>query len=102
VKFKVIGSTLTLGLSPFQPEDASPMTVAHLTGFAVSGKDGKWFPAKGAIDSDTVLLSSDAVPHPVAVRYNWGGFPKGNLYNKEGLPAAPFRTDTNQPVNFSN
>ncbi len=100
VKFKNVGSGLTLGISPFQQEDIGPATTAHLTGFSLSGKDGKWFPARGVIHGDTVLLSSDAVPYPVAVRYNWAGFPKGNLYNKEGFPAPPFRTDTEQPMRF--
>ena len=43
---------------------------------------------------DDVVVSSAAVPDPVAVRYAWADNPEGcNLYNREGLPASPFRTD---------
>jgi sialate O-acetylesterase len=40
-----------------------------------------------------VGLTAPSVPKPVAVRYNWANNPVGNLYNKDGLPAPPFRTD---------
>ena len=40
-----------------------------------------------------MVVSSDKVPNPVAVRYGWANFPIGNLWNKDGLPASPFRTD---------
>jgi len=39
------------------------------------------------------VLTCAAVPAPVAVRYSWANNPLGNLYNREGLPAVPFRTD---------
>ncbi|AWM37300.1 hypothetical protein GobsT_47510 [Gemmata obscuriglobus] len=74
-----------------------------LVGFQVAGKDGKFVPAKAAIKDDTVVLSSELVPEPVAVRYGWVNFAKPtlNFFNKEGLPATPFRTDeapyTTQP-----
>jgi len=97
VDFDSVGSGLVLGVSPWKAEGDSPSLVTSLKGFALAGSDRKWFPAQGRIEGDTVLLWSDAVPHPVAVRYGWRGFPKGTLYNKEGLPAAPFRTDTDQP-----
>jgi len=49
--------------------------------------------AKAEIFGDTVVVSSDEVPLPVAVRYGWSDVPDGNLFNQEGLPASPFRTD---------
>lgn len=64
-----------------------------LKGFAISGADGKWKWAEAYIDGDTVVVSSPDIPIPAAVRYNWADNPVGNLYNKENLPAAPFRTD---------
>ena len=65
-----------------------------LKGFAVAGKDRKFVWAHAEIDGDTVLVSSDHVRDPVAVRYAWANNPEGcNLSNKEGLPAGPFRTD---------
>jgi sialate O-acetylesterase len=62
--------------------------------FAIAGDDSKFVWADAKIDGDSVLVSSPEVPQPVAVRYAWANNPTGaNLYNKEGLPAAPFRTD---------
>lgn len=64
-----------------------------LRGFAVAGEDRKFYWAKARIAGGWVLLRSDKVPHPVAVRYGWASNPNCNLYNKDGLPASPFRTD---------
>ena len=64
-----------------------------LRGFAVAGADKVFHWADAAIDGDSVIVSSAAVPAPVAVRYAWADNPDCNLYNKEGLPASPFRTD---------
>ena len=64
-----------------------------LTGFAVAGRDRKFHWADGVIKGDRVVLSSPEVPEPVAVRYGWSDFPIVNLFNKDGLPASPFRTD---------
>ena len=62
--------------------------------FAIAGKDKKFVWANAEIRGNTVIVSSPAVRHPVAVRYAWADNPEGaNLYNKEGLPASPFRTD---------
>jgi len=63
--------------------------------FTISGKDGKFVPATARIDHDTLLVSSPEVAEPAAVRYAWDNYPEGcNLYNGDGLPAAPFRTDS--------
>ncbi|MGN6553147.1 MAG: sialate O-acetylesterase [Verrucomicrobiota bacterium] len=71
-------------------EDAS----GKLKRFAIAGADRKWFWADAIIDGDTVIVSSPKVPAPVAVRYGYSMNPAGcNLYNREGLPASPFRTD---------
>jgi sialate O-acetylesterase len=64
-----------------------------LTGFAVAGADGKFVPAEAKIDGAQIIVSSPAVAEPKSVRYNWAAFPEGNLYNADGLPAVPFRTD---------
>lgn len=66
-----------------------------LVGFQVAGKDGKFVPAKAVIKGETVVVSSEMVPEPTAVRYGWVNFSKPtlNFFNKEGLPATPFRTD---------
>jgi sialate O-acetylesterase len=64
-----------------------------LKGFAIAGEDRKFVWADAIIEGDTIVVSSDKVAEPVAVRYAWADNPVCNLYNKEGLPASPFRTD---------
>ncbi|MBI1930030.1 sialate O-acetylesterase [Candidatus Poribacteria bacterium] len=64
-----------------------------LTGFAIAGKNRKFVWADARIEGNTVVVWSDQVSKPVAVRYAWADNPECNLYNKEGLPASPFRTD---------
>jgi sialate O-acetylesterase len=66
----------------------------YLKGFSMAGKDKKFVWAKAYIDGDDVYVFSDAIEKPVAVRYGWADNPDDvNLYNKEGFPASPFRTD---------
>jgi sialate O-acetylesterase len=64
-----------------------------LTGFTVAGADGVFHPANAMIEGETVVVTSAAVSAPVAVRYGWANVASGNLFNKAGLPASPFRTD---------
>ena len=85
----------------YQPLSTDPKTVplvrnspgGELEGFTVCGLDHKWSWATAKIDGDAVVVWSDAVPEPVAVRYAWAQNPFCNLYNAAGLPASPFRTD---------
>ena len=65
-----------------------------LHGFAVAGTDRKFHWATARVVGREVVVQSAAVPHPVAVRYDWASNPDGTLYNRAGLPAPPFRTDT--------
>ncbi len=64
-----------------------------LKGFTIAGEDGNFVPAKAEIKGEHVLLSADGIKEPKAVRYGWDKVPDVNLFNKEGLPASPFRTD---------
>ena len=64
-----------------------------LTGFSIAGEDEKFYWADAEIKGKCIVLSSDDVPNPVAVRYGWANNPDCNLYNEAGLPASPFRTD---------
>ena len=64
-----------------------------LLGFTVAGLDQKFHKADAEIRGDTVVLKCDAVPEPVAVRYAWQDSPIANLWNKDGLPTATFRSD---------
>jgi sialate O-acetylesterase len=72
-----------------------------LQGFAIAGADKKFHRAAARIDGDSVLVSSPEVDAPVSVRYAWGDSPECNLFNKEGLPASPFRTDEWPGATFS-
>ncbi|NQX02685.1 sialate O-acetylesterase [bacterium] len=65
----------------------------ELQGFTLAGADGKFLPASAEIQGNTVIVTSDQVTRPAAVRYNWAMMTEGNLFNREDLPAAPFRTD---------
>jgi sialate O-acetylesterase len=83
LNFTSIGSGLTGGSD--KPLDS----------FAIAGKDRKWYWAEAKIDEDSILLTSPKVKKPVAARYAWGMNPsqRNLLYNQEGFPASPFRTD---------
>jgi sialate O-acetylesterase len=62
--------------------------------FAISGADRNFVWAQARIEGDSVVVWSDAIVRPVAVRYAWADNPAGaNLYNVNGLPASPVRTD---------
>jgi sialate O-acetylesterase len=65
-----------------------------LTWFSIAGADRKFVDAVARIDGDTVLVSSDRVSKPVAVRFGWSNLAEPNLGNREGLPASPFRTES--------
>ncbi|MBO0798970.1 MAG: sialate O-acetylesterase, partial [Blastocatellia bacterium] len=66
----------------------------ELKGFLIAGEDKVWHEAKAVIKGGKqVEVTSEDVAKPVAVRYGWAKYPECNLYNKEGLPASPFRTD---------
>lgn len=93
IHFDHVGSGLMVG-----KKDGRNPTVevagAKLKRFAISGEDKNWFWGDAVIEGETVLVSSPDVPKPVAVRYAFSMNPEGcKLYNKEGLPASPFRTD---------
>ena len=94
----------------FQPTSTAPDTTrklvrnspqSELEGFMICGEDRHWKWADAKIDGATVVVSSPAVPKPVAVRYAWENNPTCNLYNKAGLPAVPFRTDDFPPATLN-
>ena len=64
-----------------------------LTRFQIAGEDKEFVEANATIDGNTVIVSSDAIENPVAVRFGWHQSAEPNFMNKEGLPASPFRTD---------
>jgi sialate O-acetylesterase len=64
-----------------------------LKGFAIAGEDRKFVNAEAEIEGDTVVVHAEKVSKPVAVRFGWANYPVVNFWNKDGLPATPFRTD---------
>ena len=65
-------------------------------GFEIAAADGKFVWAQARQDGQDILVFNDQVRGPTAVRYDWSNTPDGNIFNKEGLPALPFRTDSPQ------
>jgi sialate O-acetylesterase len=61
--------------------------------FEVAGSDRRWYPARARIDGEAMVLRSDNVAAPLAVRYAWSAAASAVLYNRAGLPASPFRTE---------
>ena len=94
--FDDFGKGLTVAAPPSRYNGTIVMPCS-LQGFAVAGDDRHWYEATAVIEGVDVIVSSEFVKQPTAVRYNWKDNPTGNLYNKEGLPAAAFRTDLDQP-----
>lgn len=114
VSFKYAESGLMIGDAPWRPSDsgaakppsepaskppglarASSSREEKLLGFALCGADGKWVNAEARIESNQVVVHHPAVPEPVGLAYGWSATPRVNLYNKTGLPAAPFRVAFN-------
>jgi sialate O-acetylesterase len=93
LSFTNVGGGLQIADPPWTPTGKAMPPVTDLTGFAIAGPDKNWAWAKAQIVGNTVVVSSDDIAKPVAVRYGWASNPACNLYNKEGLPASPFRTD---------
>ncbi|MBM3856543.1 MAG: sialate O-acetylesterase [Verrucomicrobia bacterium] len=96
VTFDNVGKGLTVAAPPWH-YDGTTVIPHSLQGFAIAGDDRRWYDAVAFIEGNDVIVSSEFVLKPTAVRYNWKDNPTGNLYNREGLPAAPFRTDLDQP-----
>lgn len=65
----------------------------NISGFEIAGEDRKFYPANARISGKLVIVKSEQVKNPVAVRYAFGDWVEGTLFNTEGLPASPFRTD---------
>lgn len=70
----------------------------YIEGFTIAGSTGEYHWAKAYLDGSCVIVYSDEVTDPVHVRYAWSNNPDVNLYNREGLPAVPFRTDSRRGI----
>ena len=75
---------------------------SQLEGFVICGQDKKWAWAEAKIDGLNVIVWSDKVPSPIAVRYAWADNPTCNLTSAAGLPASPFRTDDFPTITLNN
>jgi sialate O-acetylesterase len=84
-RIRIAFTTIGSGLSTKDGKDVK--------GFAIAGKDKQFYWAKAIIEGSEVVIYSDKVTEPIAVRYAWADNPECNLINSEGLPAVPFRTD---------
>jgi sialate O-acetylesterase len=100
---RIQGSRAVLGFShvggglvasPVGGRVPAPADQIPLVGFTLAGADGVFHPARATIVGDTVEVVADAVSAPTAVRYAWANVPEGNLFNRDGLPASPFATDS--------
>jgi len=87
LKFKYAGSGLI-------SHDGKPLNY-----FQIAGNDGRFVDAHAEIKGNKVIVSSPEVQSPVAVRFGWNEAAQPNFYNKNGLPAVPFRTDN--PLKFT-
>jgi len=95
VSFDHLGSGLMAAKKDNTTSPEPPKPVGDVVGFELAGEAGQWHPAKAVIEADTVVVSSPEVEQPTAVRYLYtGNTDHGTLYNKEGLPASPFTTET--------
>lgn len=65
----------------------------ELKEFTIAGDDQNFVPAKAVIMGNEIVVWSDQISKPAAVRFAWRNIPSPNLYNRAGLPASPFRTD---------
>jgi sialate O-acetylesterase len=93
IQFDHVGQGLAVPKST-----ASNAAPVGLTGFALAGTNRVFHWAQAVIEDDTVVVSCDQVPEPVAIRYAWAErHPWANLFNRDGLPALPFRTDNWSP-----
>jgi sialate O-acetylesterase len=93
ITFTSTGAGLVSGApNPTDPNEPTGVNLP-LAGFSIAGSDHRFVVAEAVIEGDSVLVWSAQVPTPVAVRYGWADNPLVTLYNKEGLPAGPFRTD---------
>ncbi len=90
-KMETVGNSIRL----YFKHTGSGLTAkdGDLKGFAIAGADKKFVWANAKIEGETIVVSSPDIAAPVAVRYGWSNNPPTSLYNKENLPASPFRTD---------
>ena len=89
--YKIIGDSIKVSFS-YAPKGLE-FKNDSVKGFAIAGEDMRFYWANAIIKGSEVWIYNSKVKNPKAVRYAWGEDPPYSLFNKEGLPAMPFRTD---------
>ena len=91
---KIEGNKVIVSFNKIGGELSVRDQTGEVKGFEIAGADKQFYDAKAIIKGNSVMLSSNEVAKPVAVRYAWADYPgDANLFNKQGFPAEPFRTD---------
>ncbi|MBI3139124.1 MAG: hypothetical protein HYZ15_11105 [Sphingobacteriales bacterium] len=91
---EIKGSQVVLSFDHTGTGLVTPDKYGYIKGFEIAGKDQVFHYARAHVSGNTVVLTCDSVENPVAVHFGWiGDASDCNLFNKEGFPAVPFRTD---------
>ena len=99
---KIEGSKVTVTFSNIGSGLMTTNKYGYIKGFEMAGADQKYHYAKAHIEGDKVIVYSDNVTAPIAIRFGWfDDISENNLFNKEKLPACPFRTDDWKTVTFN-
>ena len=77
----------------FHKEGADQLVLRGPGGFQIAGDDRRFVPATAVVKDHDVEISAPSVPNPKAVRYAFLLGPETTLFNGDGLPAFPFRSD---------
>ncbi|MEI8196787.1 MAG: 9-O-acetylesterase, partial [Phycisphaerae bacterium] len=95
--FKHVGGGLEIGAPPWVTKGEIPPPPLDQPRFSIAGAEHKFVFSQRRIQGNEVVVRTRTVTKPLAVRYGWATYPILNLYNKEKLPASPFRTDKWEP-----
>ncbi len=99
----VYGNKIVVSFTHADSGLTSKSSTDKIGGFELAGTDQKFYPAEATIKGGQIVLISENVTVPVAVRYAWADDAgNANLFNKEGFPAVPFRTDTWKGITENN
>ena len=92
--YELKGDTIVISFDCVETGDLVIQEGEHLNGFEVSDGNGEYYGAKAEIFDDKVIVYSEKVKEPKSVRYGWKNYVEINLFNKYGLPASPFNTES--------
>lgn len=91
---EVNGNQIVLSFSNIGSGLLTSDKYGYIKGFEIAGEDKIFYYAQAFIKNNTVIVSCDKINNPVAVHFGWMGDASDcNLFNKEGFPVVPFRTD---------